>query len=252
MLSRLADTSYIALFVSQRRPKDHPAHSQIRTPGKADARLPYIWTPAEDAQLKHLAYLYSLNWNVIADAFATWRKTIATDRRSEFDCMERWHRLYGAASKGNNQDQQSPQVDPSVIAFSAAESEGPSGGLRRGARNAQSRYKEPPPPTPQTPSVQMMPPPGQVPQMRFDSLTRKQIRRGCLIEAIRRMTKKRDATGSKSGYGSGAQREGLPIMPLRIILTKSTVRRFSITSCQEQGPDSHSRHAHHERPRTHS
>ncbi|KAG8879824.1 chromatin modification- protein VID21 [Tulasnella sp. 331] len=193
-----------ALFMSQRRPKDHPAHSIIRTPGKVEARLTHIWTPAEDAQLKHLAYLYSLNWNVIADAFATWRKTIVTDRRSEFDCMERWHRLYGSSSK-NNQDQQSPQVDPSVIAFSTAESDGPSGGLRRGARNAQNRYKEPPPLTLQTPSVQMMPPPGQVPQMRFDSLTKKQIRRGCLIEAIRRMPKKRDATGSKSGYGSGAQ-----------------------------------------------
>ncbi|KAG8980755.1 chromatin modification- protein VID21 [Tulasnella sp. JGI-2019a] len=195
-----------ALFMSQRRPKDHPAHSHIRTPGKPEARLNNIWTPTEDAQLKHLAYLYSLNWNIIADAFATWRKTIATDRRSEFDCMERWHRLYGSASKGNNMDQQSPQVDPSLIAFSAAESEGgPSGGLRRGVRNAQNRYKEPSAPMSQTPSVQMMPPPGQVPQMRFDSLTKKQIRRGCLIEAIRRMTKKRDVTGSKSGFGSGAQ-----------------------------------------------
>lgn len=107
--------------------------------------------------------------------------------------MDRWVKHLGP-----KKDQQQQNGDGSSTTGMSVDTEAATaaGGLRRGVRNAPSRYKEPP--TPQTPSVQMMPPPGQVPPLKFDALSKKQIRRGCLMEAMRRTVKKREVSGNKS------------------------------------------------------
>ena len=140
--------------------------------------------------MKHLAYLYSLNWHLVADAFATWRKTISTDRRTEWDCMVRWDRLYGPTSKTLQSQQQQQQ---------ASQAEGDDNapiGSRKASRSTQSRYKDPPPASPSV-SLQMMPPPAQSGPLKMTDLNRKQIRRGYMYEAIKRVIKKREAALNK-------------------------------------------------------
>ena len=158
------------------------------------------WTPEEDAQLKHLAFLYSLNWSVVADAFASWRKSISTDKRTEWDCMIRWDRMFGPASRqiAAQQEQRQNQMNNIEIDDNAPI------GSRKAQRSTQSRYREPPPPTPSSP-VALQAAPGQ--PLKMSDMSRKQIRRGYMYEAIKRVVKKRDiaqgnAAKSKLGYSS--------------------------------------------------
>lgn len=187
----------VALFSGMKKPREYPQSARpahiyhLSAEQQKQRAAEQIWTPEEDQQLKHLAYLYSLNWNVISDAFATWRKTISTDRRTEWDCMVRWDKMYGPSAKAQaaqqvvNQQHQMEIDDNTPI------------GSRKASRSVQSRYKEPP--TPSSSSVQMMPPPNAgVPPQSFSS-NRKQLRRTCMHEAMKRVMKKREIALSKGG-----------------------------------------------------
>ncbi|KAG8949042.1 chromatin modification- protein VID21 [Tulasnella sp. 424] len=190
------------LFSGNRKPKEYPqtrlAQTQL-TQEQAQHRVTtQVWTPEEDAQLKHFAFLYSLNWQLVADAFATWRKSISTDRRTDWDCMVRWDRMFGPMSKQlalqqQQQQQQQMELDDNTPI-----------GSRKGSRNIASRYKDPPPPTPSSAggSVQMMPPPGQQQPnpgpLKLSDLNRKQIRRGFMHEAMKRTAKKRELALQKA------------------------------------------------------
>ncbi|KAG8975293.1 chromatin modification- protein VID21, partial [Tulasnella sp. 427] len=190
------------LFSGNRKPKEYPqtrlAQTQL-TQEQAQHRVTtQAWTPEEDAQLKHFAFLYSLNWQLVADAFATWRKSISTDRRTDWDCMVRWDRMFGPMSKQmalqqQQQQQQQMEVDDNTPI-----------GSRKASRTAASRYKDPPPPTPSSAggSVQMMPPPGQQQPnpgpLKLSDLNRKQIRRGFMHEAMKRTAKKRELALQKA------------------------------------------------------
>ncbi|KIO17854.1 hypothetical protein M407DRAFT_32473, partial [Tulasnella calospora MUT 4182] len=190
------------LFSGNRKPKEYPqtrlAQTQL-TQEQAQHRVTtQVWTPEEDAQLKHFAFLYSLNWQLVADAFASWRKSISTDRRTDWDCMVRWDRMFGPMSKQlalqqQQQQQQQMELDDNTPI-----------GSRKGSRNIASRYKDPPPPTPSSAggSVQMMPPPGQQQPnpgpLKLSDLNRKQIRRGFMHEAMKRTAKKRELALQKA------------------------------------------------------
>ncbi|KAG8903420.1 chromatin modification- protein VID21 [Tulasnella sp. 403] len=196
------------LFSGVRKPREYPSTRGVAThltPEQAQARLnSQIWTPEEDAQLKHLAYIYSLNWSLIADAFGSWRKSAPTDKRSEWDCMIRWDRLYGPTAKQLQLQQQQQQQDAMAV------DENQSIGARRGARSTQSRYRDPP----QTPSValQMMPPPSQptgATPIKLSDLTKKQIRRGYMHEAIKRIAKKREVSMVKSAANNQVKSRAL-------------------------------------------
>ncbi|KAI0362340.1 hypothetical protein OH77DRAFT_1416587 [Trametes cingulata] len=49
-----------------------------------------VWTPADDALLKQMVERYPSNWHLVAEAFNSSRVTISTDRRTPYDCLERW------------------------------------------------------------------------------------------------------------------------------------------------------------------
>lgn len=152
--------------------------------------------------MKHFAFLYSLNWQLVADAFGTWRKSISNDKRTDWDCMVRWDRMFGPMSKQlalqqQQQQQQQMELDDNTPI-----------GSRKASRNAASRYKEPPPtPSSAGGSVQMMPPPGQQQQntgpIKLSDLNRKQIRRGFMHEAMKRTAKKRELAIQKGSLSEG-------------------------------------------------
>ena len=52
------------------------------------------WTPAEDALLKQVAERYPNNWPLVADTFNSSRVTIPTDKRTSWECAERWTLLF--------------------------------------------------------------------------------------------------------------------------------------------------------------
>jgi chromatin modification-related protein VID21 len=184
-----------ALFHGPRKPRDYPTTHPPSQPRDARERQStLIWTPEEDAHLKHLAYLYSLNWKLVSDAFATWRIGINTDKRTEWDCFERWNRLWGPSGIASRQLQQAQLQQQ--LAEQQAQNEAQSGdadsiGQRRQARSTQSVFKKPPPPP-----LQLQLPPSNPMNMS----TKKQIRRTFLFEAIKKSAKKRDATLMKGEF----------------------------------------------------
>lgn len=53
----------------------------------------------EDTQLKTLAERYPNNWPLVAEAFNSSRLTISTDRRTPYDCFERWNTRFNTNGK---------------------------------------------------------------------------------------------------------------------------------------------------------
>jgi chromatin modification-related protein VID21 len=49
------------------------------------------WTPDEDALLRNLVEKYPVNWRLVADCFNSIRYSIATDKRSPWECFDRWN-----------------------------------------------------------------------------------------------------------------------------------------------------------------
>ncbi|PFH50697.1 hypothetical protein AMATHDRAFT_60687 [Amanita thiersii Skay4041] len=71
---------------SRRKPSDH------------------IWTASDDALLKSFIDKYPYNWYLIAECFNASRITIATDKRTPRDCLERWREKWGADLRLRQQD----------------------------------------------------------------------------------------------------------------------------------------------------
>ena len=51
------------------------------------------WTPIEDSLLKQAVERYPTNWQIVADAFNSSRVTISTDKRTAWECAERWKEI---------------------------------------------------------------------------------------------------------------------------------------------------------------
>ncbi|KAI1794548.1 hypothetical protein LXA43DRAFT_995526 [Ganoderma leucocontextum] len=86
------------------------------------------WTPAEDALLKQAVEKYPYNWHLIADAFNSSRVTIPTDKRSPWECLERWREKFSAAARDVAED--------SAPSASAAASHMTTRGFKRSANQS--------------------------------------------------------------------------------------------------------------------
>ena len=62
------------------------------------------WTPAEDALLKQAVEKYPYNWHLIADFFNSMRVTISTDKRTAWECLERWREKFSAQARADAAD----------------------------------------------------------------------------------------------------------------------------------------------------
>lgn len=53
-----------------------------------------IWQPEDDIVLQRLCLQFPFNWQLISDAFNTARRTLSIDRRSPWDCYQRWNKKW--------------------------------------------------------------------------------------------------------------------------------------------------------------
>jgi chromatin modification-related protein VID21 len=67
-----------------------PAVPQPPPPGQPRKRLEHFWSERDDLILKEAVEKYPSNWLLICDIFHSSRVTISTDRRTPWDCYERW------------------------------------------------------------------------------------------------------------------------------------------------------------------
>ncbi|KAG1760047.1 hypothetical protein EDD22DRAFT_848778 [Suillus occidentalis] len=58
-------------------------------------RSEHLWSSDEDTLLKILAERYPNNWLLVADSFNSSRVTISTDKRTPWECFERWSSRFG-------------------------------------------------------------------------------------------------------------------------------------------------------------
>lgn len=90
------------------------------------------WAPAEDASLKQAVERYPYNWHLIADAFNSLRVTISTDKRSPWECLERWKEKFSAAARADATEESAP----STSSASASASHMTTRGLKRSANQS--------------------------------------------------------------------------------------------------------------------
>jgi chromatin modification-related protein VID21 len=58
-------------------------------------RSEHLWSSDEDTLLKILVERYPNNWLLVADSFNSSRVTISTDKRTPWECFERWSSRFG-------------------------------------------------------------------------------------------------------------------------------------------------------------
>ena len=75
-----------------------------------------VWTPAEDALLRHAVERYPFNWSLIADMFNSSRVTISTDKRTPWECLERWKEKFSAQARADAAEENSPAAASSSSA----------------------------------------------------------------------------------------------------------------------------------------
>ncbi|KAI0748317.1 hypothetical protein C8Q80DRAFT_731689 [Daedaleopsis nitida] len=93
-----------------------------------------VWTPVEDALLKQAVERYPYNWSLIAEAFNSSRVTISTDRRTGWECLERWREKFSAQARVDASEDNSP----AAASTSASASHMTTRGLKRSANQALS------------------------------------------------------------------------------------------------------------------
>ena len=63
-------------------------------------RLDHAWSPPEDVLLKSFVEKYPANWTLVADSFNSTRVTISIDKRTPWECFERWNLKFGGKPSG--------------------------------------------------------------------------------------------------------------------------------------------------------
>ncbi|KAH9951965.1 hypothetical protein B0H21DRAFT_829688 [Amylocystis lapponica] len=90
--SRTIDDNMCTLFEGSKSNSPSVGSSLLPAPPKEGRkRVEHTWTVSDDLLLKHLAERYPNNWSLIADAYNSSKVTIVTDKRSPWDCFERWN-----------------------------------------------------------------------------------------------------------------------------------------------------------------
>jgi hypothetical protein len=109
--------------------------SAAETKERADARkrsADHLWSGGEDLLLKALCDRYPSNWRLICDSFNAAQQPAPHDRRSLWDCVERWRLKWGPSM------QQAQAVPEPGAPTPAAGTESASAMTTRGARRVPS------------------------------------------------------------------------------------------------------------------
>ncbi|EIW85452.1 hypothetical protein CONPUDRAFT_98516, partial [Coniophora puteana RWD-64-598 SS2] len=93
---KTSDDSLLELFDGNKASSSAivaPAHMQYTRDAKK--RAEHNWSAGEDALLRSIVAKYPSNWTLVADTFNASRVTISIDRRTPWDCFERWCNRFG-------------------------------------------------------------------------------------------------------------------------------------------------------------
>ena len=150
-----------------------PRDVRKRIAEQADAPT---WTPADDALLKQAVERYPYNWNLIADAFNSSRVTVPTDKRTAWDCLERWREKFSAAARGDAAEDNTPSA-----ASTSASAHMTTRGLKRSATQSASA-----PGTSATNSANQSEP-------------RKRRRHAAMFDTLKRAAKRREQVQKSNG-----------------------------------------------------
>ncbi|KAI7818843.1 hypothetical protein BC939DRAFT_275951 [Gamsiella multidivaricata] len=94
----------VPVLFQTKKNKDPPM-TPIRRPappGPLAPKTPVVWTSEEDDLLTTLIKPYQYNWDLVSDLFNSMRGPIApSERRTPWDCYERWAKKEGPLSIGN-------------------------------------------------------------------------------------------------------------------------------------------------------
>lgn len=85
------------------------------TPADAEKRMREIyWTSQDDQLLKKFAEKYPRNWSLVADAFNFSRHAAGSDRRSDWECKERYVQRFmgGRRERDNSHADGDPSATP--------------------------------------------------------------------------------------------------------------------------------------------
>lgn len=83
--------------------------SSPQPPKDAKRRAEHAWAVEEDALLRRLVDKYPSNWSLVADAFNSSRVTASIDKRTSWECFERWSVRHAANRLGpSHSDVNSP------------------------------------------------------------------------------------------------------------------------------------------------
>ncbi|KAG2158054.1 uncharacterized protein EDB93DRAFT_742537 [Suillus bovinus] len=76
------------------------AVSPVGLPSKdGKKRSDHLWSSDEDSLLKTLVERYPNNWLLVADSYNSSRVTISTDKRTPWECFERWSSRFGSGHR---------------------------------------------------------------------------------------------------------------------------------------------------------
>jgi chromatin modification-related protein VID21 len=209
--------------------------SAIPEPSAHKLRAPLAWTPEEDAALQKLVAMYPFNWHLIADSFNSEVVTIPTERRLPYDCYERWDLNFGPDAEKKRKIAAAAEAAKAAAAATAAAASAAStnaqaqavpgtastaGGTEtNGAAPSLSINTAVPRPNGQPSAVAVPtlpgqnaeagpsdapPPPGlskreakAAARNRYEG-SKKAIRHQAMFDAVRRLSRRRDATKSKT------------------------------------------------------
>ncbi|KII89221.1 hypothetical protein PLICRDRAFT_29566 [Plicaturopsis crispa FD-325 SS-3] len=87
------------LFESNKPPNGPPANMPILPIQPKDKKRGHEWSQQDDLTLKQVAERYPNNWPLVADAFNASRHTLSIDKRTPWDCFERWNQRWSAGAR---------------------------------------------------------------------------------------------------------------------------------------------------------
>lgn len=108
----------IGLFAGKKH-RDHaplPACIKPNQPRNSETRLAgTVWLNDDDVVLQRLCQIYPFNWQLISDAFNTSRRTLSIDRRSPWDCFQRWNKKWNPKPETEIEKSEGPTSEPGSI-----------------------------------------------------------------------------------------------------------------------------------------
>lgn len=156
-----------------------PSCSKPSQPRNYEIRLAAtIWQNDDDIILQRLCHQFPFNWQLISDAFNTSRRTLSIDRRSPWDCFQRWNKKWNPNPEKEADKRDGPTSEPGMIDEKGGESGPPSPGGSTAKKGAASKMQ---------PAIL---------DPKFEG-SKKKLRHAKLYDAMRKTAKRRDLSNRK-------------------------------------------------------